>query len=72
MDARSEACEEVTEAPKLEIEEASEGSDVETTEERDVWGRNFRASSSQLPNLIPPVMKFLVLFIEPSKEGMWP
>ena len=63
VEARSEDWEEVTEAPELEREEASEGSDVETREERGgPWGRNFRASSSQLPNLTPPVVsKFFSL-----------
>ena len=55
MDARSEAREELTEAPELEREEASEGSEVETREERGTWGRNLSASSSQLPNLTSPV-----------------
>ena len=55
MDARSEDREDVTEAPKLERDEAREGSDVETAEEESgPWGRNLRASSSQLPNLTPP------------------
>ena len=54
MDARSEDWEEVTEAPEPEKEEASEGSEVETKEERGAWGRNLRASSSQLPNLTSP------------------
>ena len=63
MEARSEACEEVTEAPELEREEAREGSEVETREERGAaWGRNLRASSSQLPNLTSPgVSKFFSL-----------
>ena len=55
--------EEVTEAPELERDEASEGSDVETREDRGgAWGRNLRASSSQLPNLTTPVViKFFSL-----------
>ena len=63
MEARSEDWEEVTEAPELESDEASEGSDVETREDRGgAWGRNLRASSSQLPNLTTPVaIKFLSL-----------
>ena len=60
VDARSEDWEEVTEAPEPERVEDSEGSDVETKEERGTWGRHLRASSSQLPNLTPPDIKFLV------------